>query len=195
MHLGIIIVIKRIIFLFLKLLKLCFIVLVSMLILLSIYILKDAYEQKYEPRGYVSPLNKDVSTFFSNISTKHFSTGIESIIDNAKSIGNVKGVSYIRVYFDNNDIKSFETIFILENKGLFRGQMKVYNNGIAKQEYLYYKYSEKCKLSDYNNILKQCKNFERIMTDFEIDIQEVLISDTKITFYYKGNIIKEVIYE
>ena len=69
-----------------------------------------------------------------------------------------------------------------------------------KKHYIAEKKQVKEKSKEEKDYVKQILKEEMmgacpLAVPLEIDIQEVLISDTKITFYYKGNIIKEVIYE
>lgn len=181
----------------LKLLKYCFTFLFLAMTLLILFILKEAYEQEYEPRGYVSPYNKDVSSCFQQIPADDFVATIQSIMIRAKAIENVKGISFITVYFNSdNKIKSFEAVFILKNKGLFRGFMKVADNGITMQEYWYYKYAgEKKKIADYENILVQCKLLEKEVRKSQYSIQKAMITDKKIYFYNNDDLISEYSYE
>lgn len=182
---------KKIKYFLAALFKYSFIFLVLIMTLLILFIFKDAYEQKYEPRGYTSPYNKDISSCFTQIPADDFFPAIQSMITRAKTIGNVKGISFITVYFDNdNHIKSFEATFVLKNRQLFRGFMTVESNGNALQEYYYYKYSEKYKVSDCDNILMQCKSFEE-MIPFQKPVQKAVITDRKISFYNNDNLVSE----
>lgn len=180
----------------LKFLKFCSFAFMIVIIFLFSFIFKDAYEQKYEPRGYVSPHNQDVSFYFSDICSTDFCTNISDIINIAKVIENVKGISFITIYFDtNNKIKSYNVTFKLENKGLFLGKMTINSNKTAYQEYVYYKYSQKYELSDYNNIKKQYMNLENKVANFDSSIQKAIIMNNKTLFYFNNELFKEYYYE
>ena len=182
---------KKIKYFLIALFKYSFIFLFLIITLLILFIFKEAYEQKYEPRGYTSPYNKDVSFCFAQIPADDFFLTIQSMIIRAKAIRNVRGISFITVYFDNdNHIKSFEATFVLKNRQLFRGFMTVESNGSALQEYYYYKYSEKYKISDYDNILMQCQSFKE-MIPFQRFVQKAVITDRKISFYNNDNLVSE----
>ena len=187
---------KTILSYILKFLKFCSFAFMMIIIFLFLFIFKDAYEQKYEPCGYVSPYNQDVSFYFSDICSTDFCTNIQNIIDIAKVIENVEGISFITIYFDtNNKIKSYNVTFKLVNKGLFLGEMTINSNKTAYQEYIYYKYSQKYELSDYNNIKKQYLDLENKVANLDSSIQKAIITNNKTLFYFNNELFKEYYYE
>lgn len=114
---------------------------------LCLYIFAEVHFSQYEPRGYTSPYDRDVSALFVGVGhDMDFAAKLDRICALAGSMDEVQGMTGVVINLgEDNSVQSFTVTFQLESKWPFLGQMIVRADGAACQEYIHWRYTRKEK--------------------------------------------------
>ena len=165
----------------------CLVIMLLVAVLgLCLYIFAEVHFSQYEPRGYTSPYDTDVSALFAGVGhDMDFAAKLDRICALARSMGGVQGVTGITINFgEDNKVQSFTVTFQLESKWPFLGQMIVRADGAACQEYIHWRYSRKEKILHTSWVLEQSCNYMNMVQEGSLAVQQVRISAGGIKIYF-----------
>ena len=173
----------------------CLVIMLLVAVLgLCLYIFAEVHFSQYEPRGYTSPYDTDVSALFAGVGhDMDFAAKLDRIFALAKSMGGVQGVTGITINFEeDNKVQSFTVTFQLESKWPFFGQMTVRANGTAVKEYIHWRYNGKEKILDTSWVLEQYCNCVNMVKEESLAVQQARISAGGIKLYSINGVVKEL---
>ena len=173
----------------------CLVIMLLVAVLgLCLYIFAEVHFSQYEPRGYTSPYDTDVSSLFAGVGhDMDFAAKLDRIFALARSMGGVQGVTGITINFGvDNKVQSFTVTFQLESKWPFFGQMTVRANGTAVKEYIHWRYTGKEKILDTSWVLEQYCNCVNMVKEESLAVQQARISAGGIKLYSINGVVKEL---
>ena len=173
----------------------CLVIMLLVAVLgLCLYIFAEVHFSQYEPRGYSSPYDTDVSSLFAGVGhDMDFAAKLDRIFALARSMGGVQGVTGITINFgEDNKVQSFTVTFQLESKWPFFGQMTVRANGTAVKEYIHWRYTGKEKILDTSWVLEQYCNCVNMVKEESLAVQQARISAGGIKLYSINGVVKEL---
>ena len=165
----------------------CLVIMLLVAVLgLCLYIFAEVHFSQYEPRGYTSPYDTDVSALFAGVGhDMDFATKLDRICALAGSMDEVQGMTGVVINFgEDNSVQSFTVTFQLESKWPFLGQMIVRADGAACQEYIHWRYSRKEKILHTSWVLEQSCNYMNMVQEESLAVQQVRISAGGIKIYF-----------
>ena len=153
---------------------------------LCFYIFAEVHFSQYEPRGYTSPYDRDVSALFVGVGhDMDFAAKLDRICALAGSMDEVQGMTGVVINLgEDNSVQSFTVTFQLESKWPFLGQMIVRADGAACQEYIHWRYSRKEKILHTSWVLEQSCNYMNMVQEESLAVQQVRISAGGIKIYF-----------
>lgn len=129
-------------------LKWIFAALAAAVLVFFAWIAREVYLSAYEPRGFTSEYDKDVSQFFPAWTLGAESDVFESwrsTIAAAEPLDEVVGFSSAQIYFDSGKISGWQFFFALKNINPFRGTLEVSSTGFAAETYVHRHFAEKAR--------------------------------------------------
>ena len=165
----------------------CLVIMLLVAVLgLCLYIFAEVHFSQYEPRGYTSPYDTDVSALFAGVGhDMDFAAKLDRICALAGSMDEVQGMTGVVINLgEDNSVQSFTVTFQLESKWPFFGQMTVRANGTAVKEYIHWRYTGKEKILDTSWVLEQYCNCVNMVKEESLAVQQARISAGGIKIYF-----------
>lgn len=150
------------------------------------WIARDVYLSAYEPRGFTSEYDKDVSQFFPAWTLGAESEILESwrsTIDAAEALDEVVGFSSAQIYFDSGKISGWQFFFALKNKNPFRGTLEVSSTGFAAETYVHRHFAEKARPMKKEDALRQLSEIQRQAEEIGFAVSYASVGAGKNAFY------------
>ncbi|MDE6068728.1 MAG: hypothetical protein K2F89_07260 [Treponemataceae bacterium] len=176
-------------------LKCILVALAAAVLVFFAWIAREVHLSAYEPRGFTSEYDKDVSQFFQAWTLGAENDIIESwrsTIDAAESLEEVAGFSGAQIYFDSGKISGWQFFFALKNKNSFRGMLEVSSTGHAAETYIHRHFAEKARPMKKGDALRWLSEIQRQADEIGLAVSYALVGAGKNAFYGKnGELLRE----
>ena len=176
-------------------LKWILVALAAAILVFFAWIAREVHLSAYEPRGFTSEYDKDVSQFFLAWTLGEESDVLESwrkTIDAAEALDEVAGFSGAQIYFDSGKISGWQFFFALKNKNSFRGMLEVSSTGHAAEFYVHRHFAEKARPMKKNDALRWLSKIQRQADEIGLAVSYALVGAGKNAFYGgNGGLLRE----
>lgn len=167
-------------------LKWILVALAAAILVFFAWIAREVHLSAYEPRGFTSEYDKDVSQFF-----RAWTLGAEndileswrSMFDAAESLEEVVGFSGAQIYFDSGTISGWQFFFALKNKNSFCGMLEVSSTGHAAETYIHRHFAENARPMKKNDALRWLSKIQRQADEIGLAVSYALVGAGKNAFY------------
>ena len=178
----------------------CFTILTFIIIFIfSVWIAREVLLSMYEPRGFMSEHDKDVSHFFPSWTFEEKSDIVESYrrtLETVTAIDEVIAFSKARIYFDSGKIAGWHFFFALKNIGSFYGMLEVSSSGFATETYVHRHFSETVHPMKNEDTLRQLSEIQWQADEIGFAVSYASVSVGKNEYYGdNGKLLKEYSYE
>ena len=176
-------------------LKWIFVAFAAAVLVFFAWMAREVHLSAYEPRGFASEYDKDVSQFFLAWTLGEESDVLESwrkTIDAAEVLDEVAGFSGAQIYFDSGKISGWQFFFALKNKNSFRGMLEVSSTGHAAEMYVHRHFAEKARSMKKDDALRWLSKIQRQADEIGLAVSYALVGAGKNAFYGKnGELLRE----
>lgn len=178
----------------------CFVILTFIIIFIfSVWIAREVLLSMYEPRGFISEYDRDVSHFFPSWTFEKKSDIVESYrrtLNAVTALDEVIAFSKAKIYFNSGKITEWQFFFVLKNIKSFRGMLEVSNSGFAIETYVHRHFSETVHTMKNEDTLRQLYDIQRQTDEIGFAVSYTSVSVGKNEYYDdNGKLLKEYSYE
>lgn len=163
----------------------------------SVWIAREVLLSSYEPRGFTSEYDRDISCFFPKYSIETKSNLLECYRETLEVVTGFEEVTDFtgaEIYFDSSQINSWTFFFALKKIGSFHGELKIFSSGYAEEVYVHRHFAEKYRSIKQETAEQQLIDIQR--KEFNSAVSYAVLTAGKTCYYDShGKLLQEYLYE